>query len=361
MKPIDRVISTLYHEEPDMVPLAEEFMTREAERLFVGESVEREISSLKRRLLIARWWGNDIITVGGNAPDLISEVLVQDEKNGYVITKRAYGSIDFMREKPYFYKVLHSPVRYPEDLDRIIPPDIEDFKPAVESLAREVRWFKDRGYFVESFHNGPYVMVWQFLRGLKQFLMDIVRDPEFAKKLVEFAMKPQIEVSKMIIDEAKVDAIRIGGDMGTSESLMFSPKAYKEIFHPWLKRLVDEYHKRGVFVFRHCHGNINLIFEDMVNAGFDSIDPLDPHDGMDLHEIKEKYGERITLRGGISSHIGTYSKKQIYKHLAEVLNIGAPGGGYILMSAGQIPPDMPVENVLYYRELINKIRRYHLK
>jgi len=35
MRPVDRVIATLYHEEPDMVPLAEEFMTWEAEKLFI--------------------------------------------------------------------------------------------------------------------------------------------------------------------------------------------------------------------------------------------------------------------------------------------------------------------------------------
>ena len=157
--------------------------------------------------------------------------------------RRAFGSIDFTREKPYFYKVLHSPVRWPEDLSRIDPPNTEKLETIIKSLAKEVKMFKDEGYFVEFFHNGPFVMVWQFLRGLKRFLMDIVRDPEFAKRLIEFAMKPQIELSKMIIDEAKVDAIRIGGDMGTTESLMFSPKAYKEIFHPWLKKLVDIYHK----------------------------------------------------------------------------------------------------------------------
>ena len=116
----------------------------------------------------------------------------------------AFGSIGFTREKPYFYKVLHTPVRWPEDLSLIGPPDTEKVKAIVKSLAEDVKIFKDEEYFIGSFRNGPFVMVWQFLRGLKQFLMDIVRDPEFAKKLVEFAMEPQIEVSEMIIDEVKV-------------------------------------------------------------------------------------------------------------------------------------------------------------
>ncbi len=360
MQSADRVIAALYHEEPDMVPLAETFTTPEAKALFVGDQLKRSRCGLERKLTMARWWGNDIVSVGGNLPTMLSETMACDEsEDGYVISRQAYGSITFTRRKPYFHKILHSPVKWPDDLDRIEQPDLEQYKPHIEALVKEVGWFKERGYFVESFHNGPFVMTWHWLRGLARFLMDMATNLSFAKRLVEFGMKPQIELSKMIIDEAKVDAIRIGNDMGTTESLFFSPRAYKEVIHPWLERLVNVYHKKGVFVFHHCHGNINLIFKEIVDAGFDSIDPLDPHDGINLAEVKEKYGERITLRGGISKYIGTWNKKQIVEHVADRLRTGAPGGGYVLMSGGGLPHNMPKENGIHYKELINKYRRYN--
>jgi len=78
--------------------------------------------------MLARWWGNDIVTVGVNAPTLLSETVVCDRReDGYIIVKQAYGSITLTRRKPYFHKVLHSPVRWPEDLDRIEPPDLEEY------------------------------------------------------------------------------------------------------------------------------------------------------------------------------------------------------------------------------------------
>ena len=370
MQSVDRVVAALYHEEPDMIPLVDSFTTPEARDLFAGDLLgrtadlfvasrqRRSAYGLERKLSLARWWDKDIISIGVNAPTLLSESIACDEReDGYVIARQAYGSITFTRRKPYFHKVLHSPVRWPEDLDRIEPPDLEHYTPQIKAIAKEAEWFKEKGYFVEGFHNGPFVMTWHWLRGLTRFLMDVAGNPSFAKRLVEFGMNPQIELSKAITDEADIDAIRLGNDMGTTRSLFFSPKAYKEIFHPWEKRLVKVYHKKGVFVFHHCHGNINSIFKDMVDAGVDAIDPLDST-VIDLAEVKEKYGDRITLRGGVNKYIGTYDKKQIYEHVSECIRNGAPNGGYILTSAGGLPHLMPKRNVIYYKELRKKLRKY---
>jgi uroporphyrinogen-III decarboxylase len=189
---------------------------------------------------------------------------------------------------------------------------------------------------------------------MKAFLMDLASRPSFAKKLVDFAMSHQLELTKAVIDEAEPDAVRLGNDMGINESLFFPPRLYKEIFNPWERRLVREYHKRGVFVFHHCHGNINLILKDMVATGIDAIDPLDPYDGMNLAEIKDKYGDKLTLRGGICKYIGTYDQRQIREHIEDRLNTGAPGSGFIIQSAGGLPHDMPKENFHYYKKALNK-------
>jgi len=357
LKPVDRVVAALYHEETDKVPFYEFFCQPRARDLFFRRP-RPGTDTAKTVLKETKWWGRDIITIGINAPGLLSEVLAQDQsRRGFTIVKEAWGAIHFTRRIPYFHKVLFSPVRWPEDLDKIEPPSLDRYEPMIKAISRDVKIYKKAGYFVEAFHNGPFVMTWHRLRGLTTFLKDIVRNPAFAKKLVDFAMSHQLELTKAIIDEAKPDAIRLGNDMGTTENLFFPPKAYREIFNPWEKRLVREYHKRGTFVFHHCHGNINLIFRDMVETGIDAIDPLDPYDGINLAEIKEKYGDRITLRGGICKYIGEYTKKQLYEHIADRFRIGSPGGGFIIQSASGLPYIMGRENILYYKKVIEKLRK----
>lgn len=340
-----------------MVPFHESFSQAEASDLFFP--YQRKGESAEWVLKETRWWGRDLVTVFINAPNLINEVLVHAPgRRGYSIVKEAWGTITYSRRIPGFHKVIHSAVRWPEDLDRIEPPSLDQYEPKIAALAREVDLYQKAGYFVEAFHNGPFVMTWHRLRGMRTFLMDLVRNPGFAKRLVDFAMSHQLELTKAIIDEAEPDAIRMGNDMGTNESLFFHPRIYKEILNPWERRLVREYHRRGAFVFHHCHGNINLIFRDMIGTDVDAIDPLDPYDGMDLAELKDTYGDKVTLRGGVCKFIGTYDRRQIREHLEDRLRIGAPGGGFILQSAGGLPHNMPRGNFRYYKEILDGLRRY---
>ena len=360
MRPADRVIATLHHEEPDMVPHHDSFGQAEAADLFFPH--KRQGESTEWVLKETRWWGRDIITIGINAPNILHEILVREPgRRGYTIVKEAWGSITYTRRIPGFHKILQSPVRWPEDLDNIEPPSLDKYEPKIKTIAEEVDLYKKAGYFVEAFHNGPFVMTWHRLRGMKNLLMDLTRNQALAKKLVKFAMKNQLELTKAIIDQAEPHAIRLGNDMGTNESLFFPPRTYKEIFNPWEKRLVREYHKRGAFALHHCHGNINLILKDMVKTGIDALDPLDPHDGMNLAHIKEKHGDQITLRGGISKYIGTYSQDQIHAHIRDRIQTASPGSGYIIQSAGGLPHDMPKQNFHYYKKTLNRLRKYTSK
>jgi len=339
-----------------MVPYHESFSQAEALDLFFPYPHREDSRWVLRE---SRWWGRDIITVSINAPNLISQVLVHAPgRRGYTIVREAWGTITYNRRIPGFHKVIHSPVRLPEDLDHIEPPGLDEYEEKIQAIADDVGAYRKAGYFVEAFHNGPFVMSWHRLRGMKAFLMDLVQNPGFARKIVDFAMSRQLELSKAVIDEARPDAIRLGNDMGTNTSLFFRPKTYMEIFNPWERRLVREYHKRGMFVFHHCHGNINLIFEDMVRTGVDAIDPLDPYDGMDLAQLKERYGDDVTLRGGICKYIGTYDRRKIREHIEDRLRVGAPGGGFIIQSAGGLPHDMPKENFHFYKDALNRLRRY---
>lgn len=65
MRPVDRVLAALNHEEPDMVPIIGHFTSGEAQDLFVGDRLMGIIDPLERKLFLARWWGNDIISVDG--------------------------------------------------------------------------------------------------------------------------------------------------------------------------------------------------------------------------------------------------------------------------------------------------------
>jgi len=68
---------------------------------------------------------------------------------------------------------------------------------------------------------------------------------------------------------------------------------------------------------------------------------------MDLRKIKELYGKALTLHGTISvqSLLPFSSLEELENQVKEIIEICAPGGGYILAPTHAIQTDTPLENI----------------
>jgi uroporphyrinogen decarboxylase len=68
---------------------------------------------------------------------------------------------------------------------------------------------------------------------------------------------------------------------------------------------------------------------------------------MDLHDIKERYGNRFCLIGNIdSSRTLPYgTPAEVAAEVREAIDIAAPGGGYILASDHSLHDGIPLENI----------------
>lgn len=347
MKPRERVIATLYHEEPDLIPC-----------LWAVASGLRELEKEVRKLGINL--PNDVIGLGSSL-----EWKLKKKTGEYEIFETPFGSeVEISYKVKYGYKKLVKPlVKKPEDIELIGIPNIEDFvHERIIQLRKLSKTYSD--YFLLVSHTGVVESVFLNLRRFSDFLIDLVVRRNFAKKLIELAIKPYIEATIAILEEVEVDGVFITDDMGDSKRLFFSPEIYKDVILPWHEYIVREYHKRGAFVFLHAHGNLNPILPDIIKARFDVINPLDASEGMDLKFVKEKFGDKITLMPQPSTYILERIsrlrnfRRAIREYLEEQIRIGAPGGGFIYYG---VIVDMPIESVVFYVELFKKLRKYPIK
>ena len=354
MRSIDRVLKALYHEEPDKVPD-----------------------------------DNDMAGVGN-----VIEMKIIKEGSGFRIMRSPFGSIHLEYVNPStgssanifeagwveqgdisWEYTLAPAVRWPEDLERIERPKIDIEK--VARVKKEVEALHQKGFFTIASHRGVFDSPWRYLRGLEQWLIDITRNPAFANKLIEFTTKSNMEIANALIEEAGVDAVMIFGDQGTPEGPFISPRRYRELIYPWHCKLAKAYHKRGAFFFIHSHGYLMPIMEDMVNAGFDAINPISPLCRMSLREMKEKYGDRITLYADLSIDMDPKKKVDTAKYseilygpdnkpridaLAYTLRTASPGGGFIFAGAPYWKTmEKTTDKQRNYREAWERLRRYPIK
>ena len=66
-----------------------------------------------------------------------------------------------------------------------------------------------------------------------------------------------------------------------------------------------------------------------------------------LGMFKRRWGERITLHGGISTTINNMSEAEIDRHVVEVVSVGRVGGRFFPRTESGISP-MPAEKAMFY-------------
>ena len=144
-----------------------------------------------------------------------------------------------------------------------------------------------------------------------------------------------------------VDGVMPCGDLGSSTGLLASPHWYREHVLPWHKAFCDQAHSMGLKVLKHCCGNINEIVEEFVAAGYDAYEGIQHSGSMDLRDLKQRVGDKLTLWGGIwHEHIILGTPEDIRNDARYAFKHAGPGGGLIMGSSHSLAVDAKKENIL---------------
>ena len=110
-------------------------------------------------------------------------------------------------------------------------------------------------------------------------------------------------------------------------------------------------------MFKHADGNLWPILDMTVDAGIDAINPIQPDAGMDIGEVKQKYGHRVCVSGNIDCGytLSNAPVEQVVREVREAIRKAGPGGGYIMMSSNSLHSSVNPEN---YRAMVEATRKY---
>lgn len=136
-----------------------------------------------------------------------------------------------------------------------------------------------------------------------------------------------------------------------------SPAVYKTFLQHRLARVVQAVHEEGAFCVKHSDGNLWPILDMIVETGVDAINPLEPVAGMDIAEVKRRYGDRVCLIGNIDCGelLSRGTPQQVRQVVQETIRQAAPGGGYIMSSSNTIHSSVKPEN---YQAMIEATHLY---
>ena len=213
----------------------------------------------------------------------------------------------------------------------------------------------DEGLATAYFAGSVFETAW-YMRGMEQLFVDIMTDP----KVSDFLLDRITEIaaaSARHLAAADLDLLILGDDIATQTGMLMSLEMWREHFKPRLARIIGAAKevKPDIDIFYHSDGNVWDAIPDLIDAGVDVLNPVQP-DCMDPALVKQEFGRRLSFFGTVSVQktmpFGT--PEDVRREVKLRMETVGRGGGLLLSPSHVLQPDVPWENILAFFEAIDE-------
>lgn len=226
----------------------------------------------------------------------------------------------------------------------------------------------DTGFGDIAFVPGMKLKHPRGIRDIQEWYMSLKLRPGYVYELFERQCEIGLRDLEAVHD-AVGDAITVvfvtGTDFGAQQGPFISPKLYRDLFKPFHVRVNDWIHANTTWKsFIHSCGSIWRLLDDIVDAGFDVLNPVQTSAAeMDAVALKATYGDRITFWGGgvdTQRVLPFGTPDEVRAMVKERMRIFGSGGGFVFNTIHNLQARIPVENILALYDAVNEYRSYPL-
>jgi len=375
MKSSDRLNIALNHKEPDRIPydLAGTTVTGINKKAFIrameyrGLSKDydhKEVDPIQQIVTPAeaelQLLNSDTRRIGSRRiPDFEKIVTV---KNGVWELTDIWGCLWRMDESKDFYFNQYSFPLEPctsisEGLKTYRFPEIGKDKDIIRNdLAEQVQNINDYGVIADRNCAGLTEISLR-VRGYQNWFMDTVTDPVGVEKLFDMILGYKIDYWNLVIDwlignnlQGRVSVVSECDDLGTQTSTLLDPDFLRKAVIRRFGKLWSMIRRRlpHIKIFMHTCGSVRELLPDLIEAGMDIYNPVQfTAANMELEGLKRDFGKDLVFWGGginTQSTLKNGRPDNVKDEVRKVLDIMAPGGGFIFTPVHNVQEDVPPEN-----------------
>jgi hypothetical protein len=203
------------------------------------------------------------------------------------------------------------------------------------------------------------------IRDVEEWYVSTVTRRDYICKVFEYqcqiALKNIERLAETLGNKVQV-AFVSGTDFGTQRGPFLSPQMYRDLYKPFQKAVNDQIHKLTTWkTFMHSCGSIYALLEDIVEAGFDILNPVQCSAAeMDPRRLKEEYGDRLIFWGGgidTQQTLPFGTPEEVYRQVRERIDIFSRNGGYVFNSIHNVQSNVPTANLLAMFRAIEDARK----
>jgi uroporphyrinogen decarboxylase len=238
-------------------------------------------------------------------------------------------------------------------LDRFGFPELSDEEIAF-AAGEARRLFETTDKALCGIFYGAVFETGQLYWGYEKFFVRLASDPDFMEEFLRRRTNAFRRDLERYLDAVGryIQVIDFWDDLGTQSSLIISPQMYRRMIKPRHAELFGYVREKypDIKVFFHSCGAVVDLIPDLIEIGVQVLNPVQiTAAGMDPAALKKRFGAALSFWGGGVDTQYTLNREtpdRVRKMAGDMLDIFAPGGGYVFSQVHNIESCVPAANVL---------------
>jgi len=187
------------------------------------------------------------------------------------------------------------------------------------------------------------------LMGDEEACVVCYEEPELLRDMLEVMGETICKAIRMISTEIRVDQISIHEDMAGKSGPMWGPQQMEDFAVPYYKKIRKEMDRFEIPLFEmDSDGDVTPILDHIVEGGINVLHPLEPTGNLDAVEVRERFGDRLAIKGGVNKFVIANGHRAIEEEIERVVLPLKGEMGVVFSLDHRIPPGTPLEGYRYY-------------
>lgn len=201
---------------------------------------------------------------------------------------------------------------------------------------------------------GPWEATWRH-RGMENQFLDVMEDPEWLREMADTYQDLVINILRKCLDLGmKPDGFFMLEDLGWKKSMFMSLDSWRKIYRPSYKRLGNFLKLHNLDFWMHSDGEISRLLDELIDCGVQVLNPLEVNAGLDVKDLRQKFGKRLAYYGNISIKNLLGPREALEDELRRKIPI-AREGGYIIHSDHSVAPQVKFEQYCWMQKRAQEI------
>jgi hypothetical protein len=218
-------------------------------------------------------------------------------------------------------------------------------------------WRARQDVLMLQVHHGFFLTLgvydWKRFSHVIEALID---RPDYVLEFMRIEADMVARLADRFLSEVRIDAAIFSEPIGGNNGALISPHMYERFVLSSYQPVLDVLRRHGVdVIILRTYANARVLIPSLLKYGFNCLWACETNAAaMDYRSIRAEFGRDLHLIGGIDLDVLRQGREAIQREVEEKVPPLLAGGGYVPLADGRVREDIPFENYLYYRKLLEK-------